>query len=183
MPGACLNSRTLGLIGAATFGVLLGGLLFLLISQPRGHPVQLLPPPTPAPIRVHVAGAVRNPGVLELEPGAIVQDALRAAGGVLPEAQLDDLNLAAGLHDGQRVFVPSVGEQTASILAQGPLVPINSASAPQLEQLPGIGPVLAQNIVDHRERYGPFQRLEDLLEVDGIGPAKLEAIRELVQVP
>lgn len=183
MSGASLTARMLPLVGAVLFGLLLAGLLFLLTSEPRGNPVQLLPPPTAAPIRIHVAGAVREPGVLELAPGSIVQDAVQAAGGALPEAQIDELNLAATLHEGQRVFVPGAGEETVAMVAEGQLVPINSASAPELERLPGIGPVLAQNIVEHRERYGPFQRAEDLLEVEGIGPAKLESIRDLIQLP
>lgn len=183
MSGVSLSARVLALIGAVLFGVLLAGMLFLLISEPRGHPVQLLPPPTAAPIRIHVAGAVRNPGVIELAPGSIVQDAIEAAGGVLPEARLENLNLAAALHAGQQVFVPDDSGQTVSLVVEGSLVPINSASAPELERLPGIGPVLAQNIVDYRQRYGPFQRPEDLLEVEGIGPAKLEAIRDLIQIP
>lgn len=183
MMGASLTSRSLQLIGALLLGLLLAGLLFLLVSQPRGAPVELLPPPSPAPLRIHVAGAVRSPGVYELAPGSIVQDAIQAAGGVLPEAEMENINLASELNDGQRVYLPVAGEQPISVAANSVLIPINTAAAPQLEQLPGIGPVLAQSIVEHRERYGPFQQLEDLLEVEGIGPAKLEGIRDLVQVP
>lgn len=183
MPGASLTSRSLQLIGAVLLGLLLAGLLFLLVSQPRGTPVTLLPAPTAAPVRIHVAGAVRNPGVYELEPGSIVRDAIQIAGGTLPEAELENINLASSLQEGQRVYLPVAGEQLVSVASNSVLIPINTAAAPQLEQLPGIGPVLAQSIVEHRERYGPFQQLEDLLEVEGIGPAKLEAIRDLVQVP
>lgn len=183
MSRAPLSTRVLPLIGALLVGLLLAGVLFLLTSQPRGVPVELLPPPTPAPMRIHVAGAVRRPGVYELRPGSIVRDAVEAAGGVVDEAELANINLAAGLAEGQRVYIPEAGEQALAVESNSALVPINTATAPQLEQLPGIGPVLAQNIVDYRERYGPYQRLEDLLEVDGIGPAKLEALRDLVLVP
>lgn len=155
----------------------------MLISQPRGTPVELLPPATPAPIRIHVAGAVRSPGVYDMQPDSIVRDAIESAGGITDEADMDNLNLAAGLVDGQRVLVPMAGQRAMALESNSELVPINTAGAPQLEQLPGIGPVLAQNIVSYRERYGPFQQLEDLLDVEGIGPAKLEAIRDLVIVP
>lgn len=183
MTGGPAASRALTLIGAVLLGLLLAGLLFLLTSQPRGAPVELMPPPTPAPLRIHVAGAVHSPGVYQLPPGSIVADAIQAAGGVLPEAQMDNINLASGLAEGQRVYIPTEQEQIAIQAATGPLIAVNTASAPQLEQLPGIGPVLAQNIVAYRDRYGPFQQLEDLLEVEGIGPSKLEGIRDLVLVP
>ncbi len=183
MRSASLTSRSLQLIGALLLGLLVAGVLFLLVSQPRGTPVKLMPPPSPAPIRIHVAGAVRNPGVYELAPESIVQDAIQAAGGTLPEAEMGNINLAASLAEGQQVHIPVAGEQPVAIAAESVLIPINSAAAPLLEQLPGIGPVLAQSIVEHRERYGPFQRLEDLLEVEGIGPAKLEAIRDLIRIP
>jgi competence protein ComEA len=183
MSDTSLSSRLLSQTGAVLIGLLLAGVLFLVISQPRGTPVELLPAATPAPIRIHVAGAVRSPGVYDLLPESIVRDAIESAGGITEDAEMDNLNLAAGLVDGQRVFVPIAGQREIALDSSSELVPINTAGAPQLEQLPGIGPVLAQSIVSYRERYGPFQRLEDLLEVEGIGPAKLEAIRDLVIVP
>lgn len=178
-----LTTRFFPLVAAVLLGSLITGVIFLLTSQPRGQPVALLPPPTSRPLRVHVDGSVLEPGVYEFAPGSLVQDAIRAAGGFLPEAVTENINLASPLHDGQQLRVPSQTGQSAISLDAGPRIHINSASAPELERLPGIGPVLAENIVEHRQKYGPFQRPEDLLEVEGIGPSKLEAIADLIVVP
>jgi competence protein ComEA len=172
-------------------GLLASGLLYILVSKPRGVPVRLSPPPTPRPVHVHVVGAVKEPGVYQLPRGAIVQDALEAAGGPAAEANLAGINLAAGLTDSQQVYVPSVGE-TPPVANRGSpagqtindaLLNLNTATAPELERLPGIGPSLAKAIVEYRETHGPFQHAEDLLGVPGIGPAKMAQIEDLVTVP
>ena len=130
-------------------GLLASGLLYLLLAEPRGLPVELLPPSTHSPLRVHVAGAVRRPGVIELPAGSIVADAIQAAGGADPGANLDELNLASQVQDGQRIMVPAQGSGTASQIpspaeAAG-LLDLNRATAADLERLPGIGPTrLAQ---------------------------------------
>jgi competence protein ComEA len=183
MSSSSIPTRVFPLVAAVLLGSLITGIIFLLTSQPRGQPVLLLPPPTPRQLRVHIDGLVHEPGVYEFGPGSIVEDAIRAAGGFLPDAKTENINLASELHDGQQLRVPAEGEHVADSVAESQKVQINSASAPQLEQLPGIGPVLAQNIVDHRQRYGPFQRPEDLLEVDGIGTSKLEGLVDLIVVP
>ena len=181
---ASLLGRSGQLLAGVLVGLLLGGVYYLLSAQPRGKPVELLPP---QPLRVHVAGAVERPDVYSLPPGAILQDAIAAAGGLQAAADLSRLNLAQPLADGQRIEVPLQAESAAS---SGPQfvdsesrLRLNSATAPELEQLPGVGPVLAQKIIEYREQYGPFQRIEDLLQVDGIGPAKLEGLRDLIVVP
>ena len=181
---ASLVRRSGQLVAGVLVGLLLGGVYTLLSAQPRGKPVELLPP---QPLRVHVAGAVARPDVYSLPPGAILQDAIAAAGGLQAQADLSRLNLAQPLADGQRIEVPLQVETAASsgsqsVTSEGRLK-LNSATAPELEQLPGVGPVLAQKIIDYREQYGPFQRIEDLLQVDGIGPAKLEGLRDLIVVP
>jgi competence protein ComEA len=140
-------------------------------------------------VLVHVAGAVGVPGVYELPAGARVDDAVRIAGGPVDGADLDGLNLAAPLADGQRVYVPVVGEiDPASVPSavdptgepsSGP-IDLNSATAEQLESLPGVGPATAAAIVDDRDRNGPFAAVDDLERVPGIGPAKLAALRDLV---
>jgi competence protein ComEA len=139
---------------------------------------------------VHVAGAVSAPGVYDVRGPARVIDAIDAAGGPAPEAELDSLNLAAPLVDGQRVYVPVVGEIVApasdgSALADpsasGP-IDLNTTNAAELEQLPGVGPATATAIIEHRDEHGPFASVDDLTDVRGIGPAKLEAIRDLVRV-
>jgi competence protein ComEA len=124
--------------------------------------------------------------VYELPFGSIVQDAIDAAGGFSADASQGRVNLAASLEDGQQVYVPEFsvaappGPNPGSPAEQ---ISVNTATAPELERLPGIGPVLAQRIVEYREQHGPFQRLEDLLEVEGIGPSKLENLQEYVRVP
>ena len=153
-----------------------------------GAPPGPAPPTTAGPLVVHVAGAVVSPGVYELAPGARVQAALEAAGGAVPGADSGALNLAAPVGDGERVYVPMVGEPvpiaTGSpgvTVAPGP-VDLNQASAAELDGLPGIGPATAAAIVEHREQNGPFATVEDLEAVRGIGPAKLDALRDLVRV-
>ncbi|QXT61851.1 ComEA family DNA-binding protein [Tessaracoccus palaemonis] len=144
-------------------------------------------PSSSAPLRVHVAGEVRSPGVVLVSPGAIVQDAIESAGGLTKEADPALLNLAAQLADGMQIVVGSsqspageiVGEATAT---QGLLVNLNTATAEQLEELPGVGPVTAAAIVAWRAESGPFSAVDDLQEVSGIGPKTYEQLRELVTI-
>jgi competence protein ComEA len=146
-------------------------------------------------VTVHVAGAVAAPGVYALPAGARQADALVAAAGPLAEADLDRLNLAAPLSDGERVWVPRRGEAAPPMPAAAPgagsgpagrsapgPVDVNTATIEQLDTLPGIGPATAEAIVNHRQRNGRFRTVTDLLHVPGIGPAKLEALRPLVRV-
>lgn len=132
---------------------------------------------------VHVAGWVQNPGVFQLSSGAIVADAIEAAGGLRLGADTSSLNLALEVSDGEQVVVEGPGPQssaTESGPGGGGVISLNRASAQDLEQLPGVGPVLAERIVAHRETVGRFQSVDDLLDVPGIGEAKLATIRELV---
>lgn len=145
--------------------------------------------------KVHVAGAVVRPGVHTVGPGARVADAVAAAGGPAPDADLDRINLAARVADGERIYVPRQGEavvadaaasgsgggSSSAAAAAGP-VDLNTATLEQLDTLPGVGPATAQAIIDHRTRNGRFRSVDDLLEVRGIGPAKLEQLRPLVRV-
>ncbi len=139
----------------------------------------------PSPLLVHVVGAVQSPGVYALPPDSRVLDAVDAAGGATDEGQPNRLNLAASLIDGEQVRVPVEGEPVAGPAQPGgPSGPIdlNSATAADLETLPGIGPATAAAIVDHREATGRFEEVADLLEVRGIGEAKLAAIADQVVV-
>lgn len=175
-------------IGGLFSGLLASGLLFLLLSPPRGHPILLDPPPTPPPLRVHVSGAVVQPGVISLPAGSIVAEAIEAAGGATSMAQLGALNLAAAVADGERLVVPAAeaeprfeaGSSAPAPPSDSALIPLNSATAAELDLLPGIGPSLADAIVEYRQAHGPFQAVDQLLDVPGIGPAKLAAIRDLV---
>jgi competence protein ComEA len=148
------------------------------------------PPTTTGEIVVHVAGAVAASGVYRLASGARVIDAVQLAGGLAENAAPDSVNLAAALVDGQRVYVPRVGE-VAPVLAgsdgagpDSPATPVNlnSATADELDGLPGVGPATAAAIIAHREQHGPFSSADDLADVRGIGPAKVEALRGLVTV-
>jgi competence protein ComEA len=154
---------------------------------------------TPQPIVVHVAGAVNHPGVFTLPPGSRANAAVEAAGGPAQDAELDGLNLATPLTDGQRVYVPAVGEVDPAVVEELAVAPppggesaageerpgpidLNRATAVELEQLPGVGPATAAAIIDDRERHGPYATVDDLDRVPGIGPAKVDAIRDLVTV-
>ena len=149
---------------------------------------------------VDVVGAVRRAGVVRVAPGARVLDAIAAAGGASPDADLARLNLAAPVADGARVAVPHVGAPAPAVdpsavtgastdaggsgpgaATAGP-VDLNTATAAQLDALPGIGPATAAAIVHDRETHGPFTSVNDLTRVRGIGPAKLEQLRDLVTV-
>ena len=186
-----MRARVELLVTGILIGLLASGIILLLISEPRGRPVALLPRPSPQPVPVHVSGAVAHPGVVLVPPGSIVKDAIGAAGGALPGAALDRVNLASAVQPGDQVFVPGPPSPTVpaasgtipAALPQAGTLAVNEASARELEALPGIGPVLAANIISYREAHGPFGRVEDLLRVPGIGPAKLEQIREYVRIP
>ena len=186
------------------FGVIFGlagaGGIWLASSPPRGNSIQLLPPPTLAPIQVHVTGAVANPGVYALPIDSRVQDAIQAAGGFSENANDMAVNLAALLEDGAQISVaakkPTAEPFTTSGVEQGneraegqpdPSNPdspinINTATQVELESLPGIGPVTAQKIIEYRETNGPFIGIEDIQKVSGIGPATFEKLKDLITV-
>jgi competence protein ComEA len=133
---------------------------------------------------VHVAGAVRNPGVYRLPAGARVTDAVERAGGPAGGASLDAINLAARLADGQQIVVPSkaagVAAASATGSADGP-ISLGSATLEQLDTIEGIGPVTAQDILDYRDEHGGLSSIEELDEVSGIGPATMDALRDRLQ--
>jgi competence protein ComEA len=128
---------------------------------------------------VDVTGAVEVPGLVELTAGSRVADAIDAAGGASADAVLDDLNLARRVNDGEQVRVPHMGEDDA---AGGGPINLNSASAEELEQLPGVGPVLAERIIADREANGPFASIDDLSRVPGVGDAIVGALDGIATV-
>lgn len=184
------------------------GLLWVL-ARPGAGPAADLPEPageagSPGDLAsggeelvVHVAGEVAAPGLHHLPAGTRVADALEAAGGPLPDAELDALNLARPLTDGEQLFVPGPapppGQAAAGHTEQGGAAPpsalrpdglldLNRATPADLEELPGLGPVLAERIVQHRDSVGGFGAVGDLREVPGIGEKKFQSIAELVAV-
>lgn len=159
----------------------------IIISTPLPDPTSP-PAPTSAPIRVYVSGAVHQPDVYELPAGCIVKDAVEAAGGPTDSADLDGVNLAVELRDQQQVYVPRRGEtvpmlpSSAGVGAVSGPVNINIAIAAELETLPGIGPKTADAIVEYREANGPFQTIEDIMDVPGIGEGTFEKIKDGITV-
>lgn len=130
---------------------------------------------------VHVSGEVLHPGLVVLAVPSRVADAIAAAGGAAPDADLGAVNLAAPVGDGSRLVVPA--RAAPGVPAAGGEIRINTATAAELEGLPGVGPVLAAEIIAFRSANGPFAVVEDLLDVPGIGEAKLGAMRDGVIVP
>lgn len=133
---------------------------------------------------VHVVGAVRHAGLFRLPDGSRVADALARAGGPTRRADLAGVNLAAPLVDGQQVVVPRRGPAGSGVAAGAPAsgarISLAAATVEQLDELPGIGPVTAQKIVDWRTAHGPFRSVEELDDVPGIGPARIEQLKDLV---
>ena len=144
-------------------------------------------PEPPAEVVVDVVGAVARPGLYRLEDGSRIADALALAGGATRRANLSAVNLAAPLVDGSQIVVPRKGEPAPAPAAAAdatgaPAGPIhlNTATLEQLEEIPGVGPVTAQRIIDFREQNGPFRSVDELDAVAGIGPKRMEQMRELV---
>ena len=167
-------------------------------SGPGGEPAGPGSTTPATEVVVHVIGAVAAPGVQRLPTGSRVIDAVEAAGGAAPDADLARVNLAAVLVDGQQVVVLRPGEAPPEVVAAAPATPgspdaggaagaggpvdINRASPTELEELPGVGPATAEAIVSHRDENGPFASVDDLLDVRGIGEAKLEQLRDRATV-
>ncbi len=188
------------------FGIVLAGTIWAL-RRPEPPAIAILtatprPTETPRPtatlavIIVDVRGAVAQPGVYTLEVGSRVQDALKRAGGTLPNAETRTFNLARKLNDGEQIYVPTFAEATLVPTAtpgKGTRVPtptktpmgkinINTATVEELDVLPGIGPAIALRIVDYRTQKGPFKKIEDIKDVRGIGDAIFADIKDSITV-
>lgn len=142
----------------------------------------------PKEIIVHISGQVHNPGVVKLELGARVIDAVNAAGGLKNDADLDKINLAKKLQDEDKIYIPKIGEDIDEKLLDfqnsaedGNKININTCTKEELMSLPGIGEVLADRIIQYREKT-PFKKVEDLMNVSGIGEKKFESIKDMIIV-
>ena len=156
------------------------------------------PVPEKGGIKIHIIGEVNNPGIYELVDGSRIQDAIIAAGGENSEADLNKVNLAYELEDGQKINIPSIfDEETAyiyndsgqnvivddeSITSNKKKVNINKASLEELQKINGVGPSLAEKIITYREENGKFKNIEDLKNVSGIGEKKYEALKEYITI-
>jgi len=157
-------------------------------AQARAAPVKVARSKGSAAAVVHVVGAVRRPGVYRLPAWSRLAAALRRAGGATGRADLQGVNLAAKVSDGQQVIVPArvagaSGAAGAAVAATpGQPVSLNNATVEQLDELEGIGPATAQKILDYRQEHGGFSSVEDLKEVSGIGPKRYESLKEQVRM-
>ncbi len=187
MPAVSLTRRralALGLVLLAFLALAGHRLAGAGASQPVQPAAAIIPVAAAAPARlvVHVAGAVRRPGLYRLPDGARVAEAVHRAGGATQGADLAAINLAAKVADGIQVVVPArlpAGTVGGAAPRAGP-VSLGSATLQQLDELPGVGPVTAQKILDYRAAHGGFRSVDDLDAVPGIGPARIEQLRDLV---
>jgi competence protein ComEA len=160
-------------------GLLAAGVILVAGTRPRGNPVTLLPTPTPGLLTIYVSGAVSTPGVYSLPEGSRVEAAIQAAGGLTSGAETESINQAALLEDGQQVNIPGNVDTSKIVVGR---VNINTATAVEMDALPGIGPTTSQAIVDYRLQNGPFQFIQDIQNVPGIGPATFDKIKNYITV-
>jgi len=197
MPEFLLQRRRALLAAAVALALLLLAIRYVLPAGTTTPAAPLPPPPAPgasatgtsaARVVVDVVGAVRQPGLYRLPQGSRIADAVARAGGATGKAELAQVNLAAPLADGEQVVVPKRGAPGTAVAPSGagagagPAAPVqlSTATLEQLETLPGIGPVMAQKILDYRTKHGAFSSVDELDAVSGIGPKRLDQLRDLV---
>ena len=184
---AMLSVLMVGGVAAWGLGRSTPGPIIISTPEPTATPAPQ-PTATPAPLRVYVTGAVVRSDVYLLPAGSLVKDAIAAAGGATGDANLEGINLAIQVVDQQQIHVPRKGEVVTPIVSPGggvaPVgkVNINTASIAELDALPGIGPAIAQRIVDYRAENGDFRVPEDLMNVKGIGPSTFEKLKDQITV-
>ena len=185
--------RYRNLIFAVVALAILSGVVALLTYRPPATQITIIPPPptatsgptdTPGPLHVYVTGSVANPGaVYVLPPGSRVADAIAAAGGLNDDADVERINQAALLHDGDQIDVPVIGSKSSANAVEptvsGP-IHINTATIDDLRALPNCGPTLAQKIIDYRQQNGPFKSMTDLGKVPGVGKTRLQEWQSLI---
>jgi competence protein ComEA len=166
-----------------TYGVLIGllaaGIIWLSASRSKGETITLLPTATPGLLTVYINGAVATPGLYTLPEGSRVDEVVKAAGGTIPGAEMENINLATLLIDGQQINIPGIAVTKHVNVGR---VNINTATVQELNGLPGIGPTTAQAIVDYRLQQGLFQVIQDIQKVPGVGPATFALIQDYINV-
>ena len=180
-------------------GLFLSGAIFLIAQPPSGEALVLSPPPTPlTSMVVYITGAVKNPGIYTLPRPGRDTDAVEAAGGLLDTADRSAINLAAKIDDGAKIVVPAIPADATEDLTGLPQkkpsptphvtptvsypININSADANLLDNLPGIGQTKAIAVVTYRQEHGPFKKIEDIMNVPGIGTGLFNSIKGLITV-
>jgi competence protein ComEA len=198
--------RYRGYIFITLIYLLIGGGMVFFLRRPAPPTIVITTPtvtaipqptvtPTLAPLRVYVTGAVAHPDVYSLPAGSIVRDALVVAGGATADADLNRINLAQQVCDQQQIYVPRLGEEnlplpsppspptsTSGSVQATDKVNINTATVEELDTLPGIGPAIAQRIIEYRQTNGPFQSIADIKKVSGIGDKLFEQLKDLITV-
>ncbi len=177
------------------FTFIASAVILIIARPPKGYPIHLSPTYTPSPLIIYLSGEVLNPGIYTLPQGSRIQDVIQQSGGLSGDADISSINLASRIYDGQHIIIPSftqsqiTDERNVFILTpdvgsfsiDNPL-DINSATAEQLQQLPGIGPTKANAIIAYRESIGKFLSIEDLLFVSGIGENTFLQLKDIIIV-
>jgi competence protein ComEA len=169
----------LNIVIGILIGLLATGIIIITTSPQRGEPVTLLSTSTSGKITVYVSGAVATPGVYVLPEGSRVDNAIQAAGGFITGSEKERVNLAALIIDGEQIDVPGLSSTNRINAGR---VNINTASASELDALPGIGPSTAQAIVDYRIQNGSFQTIQAIQLVPGIGPVTFNGIQDYITI-
>jgi len=189
LPGGTAKRRFALVTVPVAVAALVAGSIAVFGGGPAAEPPPVLPsakpvadvPEAKAALVISVVGRVRRPGLVSVPPGSRVADVLRAAGGAEPGADLSSLNLARKVSDGEQLAVGVPASAAEPGLAAGK-VDLNTATAEQLDTLPGVGAVMARRIVEWRTRHGAFSKVEQLRDVEGIGESKFAKLREQVTV-
>lgn len=174
-------------------GIIAAAFIILISNQPTGDSIHLLPAPTASPLTIDISGAIKYPGLYKLQPGSRLNDAVLAAGGLIDAADRELINLARLIHDGEKVYIPIMGEEKSryfEFIAEGAdsinpgyrtgKININKASLGELQLLPGIGEVKAGQIIEYREAHGNFDVIDEITNVPGIGIDTYERIKDLI---
>lgn len=174
--------------------IILAAIIFIIRWQTPA-PITILPPEptnTPGPIDIYISGAVKNPGVYQIPAGSLISDALAYAGGPVGNADLEHVNLAIELRDGNQIYIPRDGEFGNEVFLENGtvgiidplsgLININTATLEELMSLPGIGQTYAERIIAYREERGPFTLIEEIMNISGIGQARFQDIAPLITV-